>query len=513
MRRPSPEEILEDDSESGSSPIASYLNRWQTTQNLGKLDTDSEFEALTITNWIVDMLALRLPLERDAINNVLQSEFTSIAVHGFIGGEGPWKHRLVFFFQSSASKSSNRKMMSVSREQEQEIVRLVAKERMEKKAKAVFELLDVDASGGIDRDELLRGFPQLDEEGVDRLIEKIAIDAEAKEFSFDDFLRFWVQNHEDERKQQCGPEGTKRLSLANMNRDALRFDGHCVYFLRSGTGRLKCDDFLSLVSCGELFGEAADATSGLLSELFVPIFKKPVTVWPGWGKCKEEEATDMVESVEDLMAKLGKVALDARKGVELERVDHKLLNNKRNSSMSAQDARVLQNHCETVLDVWMKLIDPLVKETVQIVASFTGPGGGGGVDVQGPLEEIEWWKDRLLRLENVYEQVSTPESKHVLQINANAHSKALRKWKGVEARLQDALHQTQDTVALLSVLETKLLPLFAARPRVHEVAHNSTTATGIVQALLQLCLSVRAYQSEAMIHQVLGRVMRRPQNI
>jgi len=507
VRQPSPADILEDDSESGSSPIGSYLNRWQTKQNLGKLDTDSEFEALTITNWIVDMLALRLPLDRDAINDVLQSEFTSIAVHGFIGGQGPWKHRLVFFFQSSASKSSTQKMMSfVSREQEQEI----AKERMEKKAKAVFELLDVDGSRGIDRDELLRGFPQLDEEGVDRLIEKIAIDAQAKEFSFDDFLRFWVQNHEDEIKQQSGPAGTKRLSLANMNRDVLRFDGHCVYFLRSGTGRLKCDDFLSDVSCGELFGETADATSGLLSELFVPIFKKPVTVWPGWGKCKEEEAADMVESVEDFMAKLGKVALDARKGVELERADHKLLYTRRNSSKSAQDARILQNHCEAVLDAWMKLIDPLVKETVQIVASSAGPGGGGGVDVQGPLEEIEWWKDRLLRLENVYEQLSAPDSKQVLQVNAHAHSKAMRKWKGVEARLQDALHQTKDTVALLALLETKLLPLFAARPRVHEVAQNSTTVTGIVQALLQLCLSVRAYQSEAMIHQVLRRVMHRP---
>ena len=128
MRQPPAADIIEDDSESGSSPIVSYLNRWQTTRNLGKLDTDAEFEALTITNWIVDMLALRLPLDRDAINDVLQSEFISIAVHGFIGGEGPWKHRLVFFFQSSASKSSIRKMMSfVSREQEQEILRLVAK--------------------------------------------------------------------------------------------------------------------------------------------------------------------------------------------------------------------------------------------------------------------------------------------------------------------------------------------------------------------------------------------------
>ena len=86
-----------------------------------------------------------------------------------------------------------------------------------------------------------------------------------------------------------------------------------------------------------------------------------------------------------------------------------------------------------------------------------------------------------------------------------AHTKAMRKWKGVEIRLHDALQHTQETVALLAALETQLLPLCAPRPRMQDVA-NCETVKGIVHALQQLCLHVRVYQTEAMINQVLSRV-------
>jgi hypothetical protein len=154
---------------------------------------------------------------------------------------------------------------------------------------------------------------------------------------------------------------------------------------------------------------------------------------------------------------------------------------------------------------WIKVIEPLLKEHVAIVAQPAGPGGGGGVDVQGPMEEIDWWKNRLLRLEHISKQMLTPACRHVLQVNAHAHTKAMRKWKGVEIRLHDALQHTQETVALLAALETQLLPLCAPRPRMQDVA-NCETVKGIVHALQQLCLHVRVYQTEAMINQVLSRV-------
>ena len=135
-----------DDSDAQYSPISSYLRGLQSSPVLYHLDSDAEFEALTITNWIVDMLALRLPLDNDAVNDVLQHGLARIAVGGFIAGEGPWKHRLVFFYQSSTVK----KMSLASKKAEHE----AAVKKCKEHANVIFKMLDADGSGDIDRDEL-----------------------------------------------------------------------------------------------------------------------------------------------------------------------------------------------------------------------------------------------------------------------------------------------------------------------------------------------------------------------
>ena len=135
-----------DDSDAQYSPISSYLRGLQSSPVLYHLDSDAEFEALTITNWIVDMLALRLPLDNDAVNDVLQHGLARIAVGGFIAGEGPWKHRLVFFYQSSTVK----KMSLASKKAEHE----AAVKKCKEDANVIFKMLDADGSGDIDRDEL-----------------------------------------------------------------------------------------------------------------------------------------------------------------------------------------------------------------------------------------------------------------------------------------------------------------------------------------------------------------------
>ena len=180
-------------------------------------------------------------------------------------------------------------------------------------------------------------------ETIDRLIRDCALDAEA--ISLENFHQFCLRN-----AGLTGPVGSKRLMLANVDRETLKDDGHCVYFLRTGTGRLKREDFLSLVSCGEFGGEKADATAGWLAQLFAPMLKQSVAEWSGWGLCKEEDAADMVESLTTLLAKLEKVALDASVSVDMAEPDHKMLFASRNTAMSASDARVVHHHCEGILN-------------------------------------------------------------------------------------------------------------------------------------------------------------------
>ena len=50
----------------------------------------------------------------------------------------------------------------------------------------------------------------------------------------------------------------------------------------------------------------------------------------------------------------------------------------------------------------------------------------------------------MMRLQHVSEQVSTPDSKQVLQINTHSHNKAHRKWKILAPKLADGIHHTMD---------------------------------------------------------------------
>ena len=72
-----------------------------------KVDDDAEFAQMKIMEWIADMLKMRLTLaRRETITELLQSGYTKMAIQGFIAGSGPWRRRLMFFYQSVTAKDS-----------------------------------------------------------------------------------------------------------------------------------------------------------------------------------------------------------------------------------------------------------------------------------------------------------------------------------------------------------------------------------------------------------------------
>lgn len=90
-------EADEEDSDTDSPSLASQFRQRSAAL---RVDADAEFEQMAIHAWMTEMLEMRLPsVERDTISQVLQSDYVKMAVQGFIAGEGPWRRRIIFFYQ------------------------------------------------------------------------------------------------------------------------------------------------------------------------------------------------------------------------------------------------------------------------------------------------------------------------------------------------------------------------------------------------------------------------------
>jgi hypothetical protein len=203
-----------------------------------KVDADAEFEQMKVIEWIADMLKMRLPLaRREAITELLQSGYTKMAIQGFIAGSGPWRRRLMFFYQSVTAKDSKTE---------------------QRKSRTAGESSDY--ADAFKRAETLKS---------------------------------------SDSSRATSPTRQERpplhplemvLTLANPYRDELKDQGQCIYFLRitkeedssqaldSGK-RLRLAHFEQHISCGEIVGgaESLNATASWLSELFVPILGRYLT--------------------------------------------------------------------------------------------------------------------------------------------------------------------------------------------------------------------------------------------
>ena len=124
------------------------------------------------------------------------------------------------------------------------------------------------------------------------------------------------------------------------------------------------------------------------------------STWTGWGDCKDADQVEMVKCLVTLHSTLDKASEDARKVVELAKPDLSKLE-RAHLAVSNHESRALQNHCEEILEMWCEKIEQLLKENISLRSLSEGnvTGGSQSVDVLGPLEEIDWWRNRLMRLQ------------------------------------------------------------------------------------------------------------------
>uniref|UniRef100_M0R8N2 Dynein, axonemal, heavy chain 8 n=1 Tax=Rattus norvegicus TaxID=10116 RepID=M0R8N2_RAT len=81
-------------------------------------------------------------------------------------------------------------------------------------------------------------------------------------------------------------------------------------------------------------------------------------------------------------------------------------------------------------------------------------------DDSGPLTELEHWKRMSAKFNYIIEQIKGPSCKAVINVLNVAHSKLLKNWRDLDARITDTANESKDNVRYLYTLEKVCQPLY-----------------------------------------------------
>ncbi|KAI3374766.1 hypothetical protein L3Q82_021323, partial [Scortum barcoo] len=110
---------------------------------------------------------------------------------------------------------------------------------------------------------------------------------------------------------------------------------------------------------------------------------------------------------------------------------------------------------EEILMQWCKQIEQVLIESDQLRK---------GVDSAGPLSELEHWKRMSLRFNSIINHIKGPECKAVVMVLHISHSKIMKMWQDLDARITDRANEAKDNVKFLNTLEKVCQPLYNSDP-------------------------------------------------
>ncbi|XP_072296528.1 dynein axonemal heavy chain 8-like [Eucyclogobius newberryi] len=83
---------------------------------------------------------------------------------------------------------------------------------------------------------------------------------------------------------------------------------------------------------------------------------------------------------------------------------------------------------------------------------------------EGPLSELESWKQKSVNFDAIMTHIRSAECKAVVKVLNLARSKTTKTWRALEARVTDCVREANDNVAFLSTLEKVWQPLYSNDP-------------------------------------------------
>ena len=248
----------------------------------------------------------------------------------------------------------------------------------------------------------------------------------------------------------------------------------CCYFLRC------CDDSKAIdvkKSCdgdlifGQLGSNILRNLEGTLTNVFNPIFYAQ----SNWGQAEKETKDEFMIESERFCSDVKDALNSMDSGLELKKPDREFdifnpsfkTNNR--AKLSESSPQVIE-HYESILKDWCVVIS----EYLQAAADEPGANGYDQED-EGPMGELEYWRQRMQRLTSITEQLKSIECRNVFnalslfskQGKDDTKSRIislLQKWKSIDIQITEAANEAKDNVKYLFTLEKFIEPLYTGTP-------------------------------------------------
>ncbi|XP_039384950.1 dynein heavy chain 8, axonemal isoform X5 [Mauremys reevesii] len=251
-------------------------------------------------------------------------------------------------------------------------------------------------------------------------------------------------------------KGTKIMRLY-LDTAPDKFKGLCLFFVR-----YRNDIPLNAKSIHEdIYFCVLDATEGLLRgtrNMLANIFLPAILATNNWGALSQTtqgttEKQNFIETINRYLSFLDGARVSIEGTVELKKMDHidfsKLQSFEEVTAAAANSDTVHQ--LEEVLMIWYKQIEQVLIESEQMRKE---------ADDSGPLTELEHWKRMSAKFNFIIEQIKGPSCKAVINVLNVGHSKLLKMWRELDARITDTANESKDNVRYLYTLEKVCQPLY-----------------------------------------------------
>ncbi|KAG8512009.1 Dynein heavy chain 8, axonemal, partial [Galemys pyrenaicus] len=291
--------------------------------------------------------------------------------------------------------------------------------------------------------------------------------------SLDAFTRFFMKDGRKTLKilyqegevpgYECGrtiagaAKGAKMMRLYIDNAFPEHLKGLCIFFVRC-----RNDSAINTKSVfEEVLFTVLDGSKGLLigiRNMLANIFLPAILATNNWGalnqsKQGESEKHIFTETVNRYLSFLDGARVSIEGTVKLKQIDNidfSKLHTFEEVTVAASNSETVRQ-LEDVLMIWYKQIEQVLIESEQMRKE---------ADDSGPLTELEHWKRMSAKFNYIIEQIKGPSCKAVINVLNVAHSKLLKSWRDLDARITDTANESKDNVRYLYTLEKVCQPLY-----------------------------------------------------
>ena len=218
-----------------------------------------------------------------------------------------------------------------------------------------------------------------------------------------------------------------------------------VYFLRNTSTPVTPQTIRSAIRFGLINGGSLESLHRLMHGVFLPSVSN-TTTWPDGIK------TEFIGQIHRFMASLTETTYQAKgKTVLYLPRETQALND------SAAQNKDLVQHLESTVIHWTRQI----KEVVQNQESGAATAS---LESSGPLEEIEFWRQRVVDLSGISEQLQREGVKRIVHILELADSQYLKPYKQLSQNIQEGSEIAKDNLLHLQILKPICQKLTEAAP-------------------------------------------------